>query len=174
MAEVVLRLTIRDLTRDDLSPCAWTGISATNMATTLERAGRGEVDYRLSAASTTPSARTPAPCTSSPCTAQCNRAGSERCSSAPQQRIRGRSLHRAELGVEEDNPRARALYERLGYVAYGRNPESWDEEAPDGSVTRYETVVTLMRKEPSGARHRGRSGSARRFSRPGRRLHHWS
>ncbi len=24
---------------------------------------------------------------------------------------------------------------------------SWDEEAPDGSLTRYETVCTLMRKE---------------------------
>ena len=55
--------------------------------------------------------------------------------------------HRAELGVEECNPRARALYERLGYLAYGREPASWDEEAPDGSLTRYETVCTLMRKE---------------------------
>jgi ribosomal protein S18 acetylase RimI-like enzyme len=66
---------------------------------------------------------------------------------AAEQRIRGRSLRRAELGVEESNPRARALYERLGYVAYGREPDGWDEEAPDGSVTRYETMCTLMRKE---------------------------
>jgi hypothetical protein len=49
--------------------------------------------------------------------------------------------------VEEGNPRARTLYERLGYVAYGREPESWDEEGSDGSVRSYETVVTLMRKE---------------------------
>jgi RimJ/RimL family protein N-acetyltransferase len=56
-------------------------------------------------------------------------------------------LHRAELGVEECNPRARALYERLGYVASGSAPESWDEDAPDGSVARYETMCTLMRKE---------------------------
>jgi hypothetical protein len=62
-----------------------------------------------------------------------------------EQRIRARGLHRAELGVEENNPRARALYERLGYVAYGSAPESWD--APDGSVVRYEIVCTLMRKE---------------------------
>ena len=47
--------------------------------------------------------------------------------------------------MEECNPRARALYERLGYVAYGSAPESWD--APDGSVVRYEIVCTLMRKE---------------------------
>ena len=66
---------------------------------------------------------------------------------AAEQRIRARGLHRAELGVEECNPRARALYERLSYVAYGREPASWDEEAPDGTITRYETVCTLMRKE---------------------------
>ena len=68
---------------------------------------------------------------------------------AAEQRIRARGLHRAELGVEECNPRARALYERLGYVAYGRKPEAWDEQAEDGSVRRYETVCTLMRKELS-------------------------
>lgn len=45
-----------------------------------------------------------------------------------------------------NNPRARSLYERLGYVAYSRRPEAWDEELPDGSLTRYETVCTLMRK----------------------------
>jgi ribosomal protein S18 acetylase RimI-like enzyme len=66
---------------------------------------------------------------------------------AAEQRIRARGLCRAELGVEEINPRARALYERLGYLAYSRKPEAWDEEAADGSVTRYETVCTLMGKE---------------------------
>jgi hypothetical protein len=50
-------------------------------------------------------------------------------------------------GAGPCNPRARALYERLGYVAYDRKPEAWDEEAEDGSVRRYETVCTLMRKE---------------------------
>jgi ribosomal protein S18 acetylase RimI-like enzyme len=64
-----------------------------------------------------------------------------------EERIRARGLHRAELGVEEHNPRARALYERLGYVAYGRELESWDQETPDGTVQRYETMCTLMRKE---------------------------
>ena len=49
--------------------------------------------------------------------------------------------------MEESNPRARALYERLGYVAYGAAPESWDEDAPDGSVVRYETVCVWMRKD---------------------------
>ena len=66
---------------------------------------------------------------------------------AAEQRIRARGLHRAELGVEECNPRARGLYERLGYLAYGREPSSSDEEAPGRSLTRYKTVCTLMRKE---------------------------
>ena len=66
---------------------------------------------------------------------------------AAEQRIRDRGLRRAELAVEECNPRARALYERLGYVVYDRKPEAWDEEAEDGSLRRYETVCTLMRKE---------------------------
>lgn len=95
MAEVVLPLTIRDLTRDDLPSC---GI------------GSLLID-------------------------------------AAEQRIRARGLRRAELAVEMNNPRARALYERLGYVACGSRPEQWDERADDGSVSRYHTVCTLMRKE---------------------------
>ncbi|WP_449657344.1 GNAT family N-acetyltransferase [Streptomyces millisiae] len=66
---------------------------------------------------------------------------------AAEARIRERGIGRAELSVEESNPRARALYERLGYVAYGSEPAGWDELAPDGTVRRYETVCTLMRKE---------------------------
>ena len=65
---------------------------------------------------------------------------------ALEQRIRARGLHQAELAVEETNPRASALYKRLGYVTYGREPRSWDQEGPAGSITRYETVCTLMRK----------------------------
>ena len=68
---------------------------------------------------------------------------------AAEQRMLTRGLYRAELGVEESNPQARALYGRLGYVAYGRASESWDEQAPDGSIFRYETMCTLMRKELS-------------------------
>jgi hypothetical protein len=54
---------------------------------------------------------------------------------------------RRDLGVEDSNPRARSLYERLGYAAYGSEPDSWDQEAVDGTVTRHETVVTLMRRD---------------------------
>jgi RimJ/RimL family protein N-acetyltransferase len=46
-----------------------------------------------------------------------------------------------------DNPRARALYERLGYRAFGQAPDSWDAVAEDGSVRRHQTMCTLMRKD---------------------------
>jgi len=160
MAEVVLPLTIRDLTRADLPSCAWSG-SATHLASVaraLERADRGEVDYLA----VCPPSNLPVAIGGIDYTLN-HGAGTlwqlavlgelQSCGigtlliEAAERRIRGRGLHRAELGVEENNPRARALYERLGYRAYGRKPEAWDEEAEDGTVTRYETVCTLMRKE---------------------------
>lgn len=49
----------------------------------------------------------------------------------------------AEVG-EADEPRARALYERLGYVAYAREPDTWLQETADGSTVRYETMCILM------------------------------
>jgi ribosomal protein S18 acetylase RimI-like enzyme len=64
-------------------------------------------------------------------------------------RIRAHGLSSAELSVEQSNPRARALYERLGYVACDRRPESWDQQTPEGVVYRYETVCTLLRKDVS-------------------------
>lgn len=66
---------------------------------------------------------------------------------AAELRIRSRGLRQAGLAVEESNTRARALYERLGYVAFDRQPDSWDAQAPNGSLRRYETMCTLMRKQ---------------------------
>ena len=160
MPEVAVLLTIRDLTVEDLPECAWSGSRShlVSVAEALERARLGEVDYL---AACPPSgmpvaiggvdyARVPGAGT----LWQLSVHGAlQSCGigtiliQAAEQRIRSRGLHRAELGVEESNPRARALYERLGYVAYGREPDAWDEEAPDGSISRYETMCTLMRKE---------------------------
>ncbi|EWM19505.1 acetyltransferase, GNAT family [Kutzneria sp. 744] len=66
---------------------------------------------------------------------------------AAEDRIRRRDLSTAELSVEEDNPRARALYERLGYHAYGSEKDGWDTEGPDGATVWHETMCTLMRRE---------------------------
>jgi ribosomal protein S18 acetylase RimI-like enzyme len=160
VAEIVLPLTVRDLTPRDLPSCAWSGTAlfVTHVAEALERAALGEVDYL---AVCPPSglpvalggvdyAKTPGAGTLWQLSVH---EALQSCGigtiliRAAEQRIRARGPHRAELSVEECNPRARALYERLGYVAYGRKPDSWDEEGPDGSVTRYQTVCTLMRKE---------------------------
>lgn len=157
MAEVVLPLTIRDLTRGDLPACAWTGSSKSNFATALDRADRGEVDYLV----VCPPSGLPVAVVGIDYTLS-EGAGTlyqlavhgtlHSCGvgtlliEAAEQRIRACSLHRAELAVEQINPCARALYERLGYIAYGSRPEEWDEQAEDGSVTRYHTMCTLMRK----------------------------
>ncbi len=159
MAAVVVPLTVRDLTRRDLPACGWSG-SATHLASVaraLERAG-GEVEYLAACPpSDLPVAIGGIDYTINPGSGTlwqlAVHGALQSCGigtlliEAAEQRIRTRGLHRAGLAVEECNPRARALYERLGYVAYGRKPEAWDEEAGDGSVRRYQTVCTLMRKE---------------------------
>jgi ribosomal protein S18 acetylase RimI-like enzyme len=158
MAEVVLPLTIRDLTRDDLPGCAWTGSPTSNFTAALDRADRGEVDYLV----VCPPSGLPVAVGGIDYTLS-EGAGTlyqfavhgavQSCGigtlliGAAEQRIRARGCHRAELAVELNNPRARALYERLGYVAYGSRPQEWDEQADDGSVGRYRTVCTLMGKE---------------------------
>ncbi len=60
---------------------------------------------------------------------------------AMEDRIRERGCHSAEIRVEVDNPRAQALYARLGYLAFAEVPESW--ETDDGL---YETTLTVMAK----------------------------
>jgi ribosomal protein S18 acetylase RimI-like enzyme len=67
--------------------------------------------------------------------------------SAAESRIRKRGASVAQLDVELDNPRARALYERLGYREAGRRSASWDVQEADGSISRYETEVAMLRKD---------------------------
>jgi ribosomal protein S18 acetylase RimI-like enzyme len=160
MAEVVLPLIIRDLTRKDLPSCAWPGSASylAHIAAALDRAERGEVEYLAACPpsgqpvatggidyKTTPSVGTLFQFGVHPALRSCG-IGTLLIHAA-EQRIRARGLHRAQLGVEENNPRARALYERLGYVIYGSKPASWDVDAGDRTLQRYETVLTLMRKE---------------------------
>ncbi|NXY98907.1 GNAT family N-acetyltransferase [Streptomyces sp. BR123] len=157
---LVLPVSVRDLLPRDLPACTWSG-SATHLRHVeheLTRAAAGEADYL-------------AVCTPADLPVAiggvdygvCEGAGylwqlavlpalqsrglGTLLIRAAEQRIRSRGLLRAELAVEEDNPRARALYERLGYAAYGRKPDAWDEEAPDGSIRRHHTMCTLLRKD---------------------------
>jgi ribosomal protein S18 acetylase RimI-like enzyme len=62
-------------------------------------------------------------------------------------RIRRRGLHWAILGVEDDNPQARRLYERLGYAEWRREQAAWQAEDERGALYLYETEVTLLHKE---------------------------
>ena len=47
MAHIIVPVSVRDLTRDDLPSCGWSGTAThlANVATQLDRALRGEVDY---------------------------------------------------------------------------------------------------------------------------------
>lgn len=64
-----------------------------------------------------------------------------------EERIQKRGLTWATMGVEENNPRARTLYERLGYRHIGREPASWEQEDEEGNITLYQTELTWLRKK---------------------------
>lgn len=153
-------LTVRDMREDDLSGLAWSGspMHVTNMATQLVRARAGAVDYLVVVTATGRSvAKGGVDYETRPGAGSITQLAvrGELQSlgigtfliATMEERMRARGLRRAELDVEENNPRARVLYERLGYVAYDRALESWDQEGPDGTPYRYETMCTLMRKE---------------------------
>jgi ribosomal protein S18 acetylase RimI-like enzyme len=160
MINVVLKLSARDLARADLASCGWAGSDhhLAGVLKQLERARTGEVDYLAVCPATDVPVATGGvdyqvkegvgtlwQLAVHPALQSCG-IGTFLVEAA-ELRIRNRGLRQAELGVEESNPRARALYERLGYVAYGRQPDSWDVQTPDGSLRRYETTCVLMRKE---------------------------
>jgi ribosomal protein S18 acetylase RimI-like enzyme len=63
-----------------------------------------------------------------------------------EERIRRRSVRIAELGVEDDNPRARSLYERLGYQEVRRERASWNRQDASGNLVLYETELAVLRK----------------------------
>jgi ribosomal protein S18 acetylase RimI-like enzyme len=157
MPEIVLPLTVRDATAEDRAGCAWAGSGAVS---SVDRALRGEFDYLV----VCPPAGLPVAMgginyTESPGAGTLFQlsvhATLRSCGIgtlliyAMEDRIRERGLPRAELGVDEQVPRPQALYERLGYAAYGRRPASWDQDGPDGSTVRYETTITLLRKDLS-------------------------
>ncbi|MFI2642052.1 GNAT family N-acetyltransferase [Streptomyces sp. NPDC018610] len=162
MIDVVLKLSARHFVHADLVSCTWAGseLHLAGVAAQLERARLGEVDYlAVCPATDIPVAKggvdyrvkegvgTLWQLAVHPALQSCG-IGTFLVEAA-ELRIKNRGLRQAELGVEENNPRARALYERLGYVAYDRQPDAWDEQAPDGTLRRYETMCTLMRKELS-------------------------
>ncbi|MFK4082828.1 GNAT family N-acetyltransferase [Kribbella sp. NPDC020789] len=160
MTAVVLELTVRDLTEDDLAACGFAGseLHLAQVAKELDRARSGEVDYLAVCTKTGlpvaiggvdylphPGAGSLWQLAVHPALQSCG-IGTVLIGVA-EQRILARGLGRAEIAVELVNPRARALYERLGYVAYDEVLESWDQQNPDGSITRHVAMCTQLRKQ---------------------------
>jgi ribosomal protein S18 acetylase RimI-like enzyme len=162
--EVLIPIRVRDLTLADLPDCTWSGSPlhlravarelarveagvAEYLAVCIAKTDRpvaiGGIDYEIA-----PGSGTIHQLATMPALQSCG-FGTALIEDA-ERRIRGRGLTRAELGVEHQNPRARALYERLGYVAFDDVPDAWDEEAPDGTIRLYETMCTVMAKELRG------------------------
>lgn len=153
--EVVVPLTVRDLVAADLPAVAWAGSGPEGA---LDRVGRGGVDYLVVYSPTgfalaaggvdytlVPGAGTLWQLSVHEAVRSCG-IGTILIAAA-EDRIRGRGLHRAELGVDDQLPRPRRLYERLGYVPYGSERGSWLQADPDGSSLLYETTITLLWKQ---------------------------
>jgi ribosomal protein S18 acetylase RimI-like enzyme len=152
-------LTVDDLTPADLGLIAWSGgpLHIKAVAAALARVANGEVDYLA--------VRSPDGCPVSKCGVDYganDRAGTlwqlatrddlqglgigTALIKAAEGRIRARGLPWAMIGVEDNNPRARALYERLGYAECGHEQASWPEADDQGNVFLYHAELTLMRK----------------------------
>jgi ribosomal protein S18 acetylase RimI-like enzyme len=58
-----------------------------------------------------------------------------------------RGVRRMRIGVGIDNPRARRLYEHLGYAPIGESEASWTAEAEDGSPFLHTAKLIEMLKE---------------------------
>ena len=63
---------------------------------------------------------------------------------ALENRARDRGASRADLGVTDGNARARALYERLGYVSFARSTDEWTYRDEDGALVEGVDQCTLL------------------------------
>lgn len=165
MPEVVLPLTVRALTADDLYPGVF-GWSDTHLAGTyqaIDRAARGELDFLA----VCPPSGVPVATGIVAYSDASGIPGLEQLSVEPplrscgigtiliealEQRAIDRGYKEIQLGVDVNKSRPQALYERLGYQVVGQDHGAWDEETPDGEVRRYETTITVMRKSLMGSR----------------------
>ncbi|HZU74044.1 MAG TPA: GNAT family N-acetyltransferase [Acidimicrobiales bacterium] len=152
-------LVIDDLIWRDLDKLAWSGTAAhvRAVAHVLAQVERGEAEYLVvRALDGTPVAKAAIDYVEAPGVGtimqmathtelQSLGLGSALIAVA-EERIRGRGVTVARLGVEDDNPRARVLYERLGYRAVQRRVVSWEAESPDGSLFEYRTEITELDK----------------------------
>jgi ribosomal protein S18 acetylase RimI-like enzyme len=152
-------LVIDDLRAEDLPALGWSGTAAhlRSVASYLARVSSGEVEYLVvRGVDGAPVAKAGIDYAEAPGVATIMQIATHgdlqglglgtALIAAAEERIRRRGLTVARMGVEDDNPRARALYERLGYQEVSRRAVSWEAEAADGSLFMYRTVVTEMDK----------------------------
>lgn len=155
----VASLTVDDLRPDELQAIAWSGSPRhlQSVAEALERAATGGVDYLVVRAPTgEPVAKGgvdfedeggPGKIWQLATHPDLQGLGlGTRLIHELEERIRRRGLKRAWLGTEVSNPRAQRLYERLGYVEFGRETEGWEAQRDDGELFWYETEVILMER----------------------------
>lgn len=155
-------LLVTDLAPDDLSQILWAGSAAhrRSVAAALERVAAGDVEYlavrapngfpvavggidyeRHQGAGTLWQLATHGSLRSLGL--------GTRLITEAETRIRLRGRSRAVMSVEDDNPRARALYERLGYQPFGRERASWETEDDAGVHHTHVADCTLLGKDLS-------------------------
>jgi ribosomal protein S18 acetylase RimI-like enzyme len=153
-------LRVDDLVREDLRLLSWSGGSAhlESVRRALDRVESGEVEYLVvRAPSGEPIAKGAIDYAIRPDVGTLwqlvtadelrNRGVGSYLIAVAEERIRGRGVRLAELGVEDDNPRARTLYQRLGYREVRRAGASWNVEDADGNLVLYQTEVAVLRKD---------------------------
>jgi ribosomal protein S18 acetylase RimI-like enzyme len=156
--EVVVPLTIRDLTPEDLPSLGDPPSKLASMAGELERVRLGEVDYlAVCGPSGEPIGYGAIDYTKPVGGAtlyQLSVIGPlQSCGigtilvEALENRARARGITLAELGIDDTSPRPQRLYERLGYAVTGTEKGAWNVDGPDGVVSRYETTITLLQKQ---------------------------
>lgn len=165
--------TVRPLHRDDLPRCGFAGTPThlRYVAGELDRADRGEVDYLVvlddrgapvAVGGVDHVERAPVSCLYQLATAADRRSQGfgTLLVRALEDAAATRGATRVGLGVEDDNVRATALYERLGYRVTGEVEQAgWDSEDAAGVVTPYRARVVRMERALPPARPGG-AGSA--------------
>jgi ribosomal protein S18 acetylase RimI-like enzyme len=174
----IQQLAVGDLRADEVAELAWSGNPAhLRSAAALQRAAQGLEDYLVvRAPGGEPVAKMRIDYTSEADTGVFSQLATmgplqglgiaTMLIGAGEQRVRARGMAFAALGVEDNNPGARRLYERLGYQAAGQQHASWEYEDDTGVLRLHETTLTILRKRLSP------QGAARTQATPPHHHHH--
>jgi ribosomal protein S18 acetylase RimI-like enzyme len=155
-------LKVDDLTKDDLPRIAWSGNQShlRYVEKALERAAAGDVDYLavrapsgepISIGGVNYAAHEGAGTLWQLATKDSLRGlglGTRLIAQA-EARIKERGFDRVFIGVEDNNPRARQLYERLGYRVTGHENETWNVDDGHGNEIVHHAHITLLSKDLS-------------------------